>query len=85
MAKGVAKQALKGGSVSAAKSVLKAGREFGQIANYAVNTGLSAHGEAAIEAINGTNEAFKTLDANVESRRQELLSQLNPQDPNYKA
>ena len=85
LAKGVAKQALKGGSVSAAKSVLKAGREFGQIANYAVNTGLSAHGEAAIEAINGTNEAFKTLDANVESRRQELLSQLNPQDPNYKA
>ena len=85
LAKGLAKQALKRGSVSAAKNMLRAGREFGQIANYAVNTGLSAHGEAAIEAINGTNEAFKTLDANVESRRQELLSQLNPQDPNYNA
>lgn len=83
LAKGIAKQALKGGSVSAAKNALRAGREFGQIANYTVNTGLSAHGEAAIEAINGTNEAFKTLDANVESRRQELLSELNPQDPDY--
>lgn len=85
LAKGIAKQALKGGSVSAAKTALKAGREFGQIANYAVNTALSAHGEAAVEAINGINDAFKTLDANVAARRQELLSNLNPQDPNYDA
>lgn len=77
MAKGM------GAGFGTLKNIAKTSRIGGQIANYLVNSALSASGEASIEAINAVNEAYKTLDMNCANRRQQLIDELDPNDSDY--
>lgn len=72
-----------GAGMHTTASILKGGRVAGQAANYLTRMAISANGEAAIEAINAVKDEQKLLDTNLENRRYELISQLDPSDPSY--
>ena len=72
-----------GAGISATKNILKAGNTVGQFANYITNTMIMSNGEASIEAYNAVKDEQKLLEQNARQRYNEVLSQLNPNDPTY--
>ena len=66
-------------------NVLKGSRATGQIVNYITNSVIAANGEAAIEAYNAVKDEKDLLQRNLDTRYQELLSELNPLSPTYQS
>lgn len=72
-----------GAGLGTMKNVMTGFSKAGSLAKAIVNAGISANGEAAMEAVNASKEVTETAMENLQQKKREALMQLDLYDPDY--